>query len=420
MKALFLEPFSGLSGDMLNGLLLDLGGDLAKLLKELKKLPVAGFSIEAKQIAKNSIYGTDFDVLLDHGQKDFGIKESLPTQHKDKPHHDHHHESARNLKDIFHLIEQSKLSDFVKHHSKNVFLDIAKAEAAVHQQPIEAIHFHEVGALDSIIDIIGFFILWEQLEVDQVYSTPITDGSGTITIAHGVMPVPVPAVMELRKESNLLIHQDFEVKTELVTPTGLAIFKEIEPLFVTPERMLIEKTGYGFGKKETGKFNALRGSLMTEAACKKEMSENYDQVLKIETNIDDQTPEQLGYVMKLLLDHGALDVFYTPIQMKKNRSAILLTLLTTNEQKEFFTELLFKHTSTIGVRFQVMERSIMERDFKILKTPYGIVHIKNNTYHGITKETIEYQDCERIAKEYHLAIAEVYQIIQTLNNKTIN
>ena len=159
---------------------------------------------------------------------------------------------------------------------------------------------------------------------------------------------------------------------------------------------------------------------MTEAACKKEMSENYDQVLKIETNIDDQTPEQLGYVMKLLLDHGALDVFYTPIQMKKNRSAILLTLLTTNEQKEFFTELLFKHTSTIGVRFQVMERSIMERDFKILKTPYGIVHIKNNTYHGITKETIEYQDCERIAKEYHLAIAEVYQIIQTLNNKTIN
>jgi len=420
MKALFLEPFSGLSGDMLNGLLLDLGGDLAKLLTELKKLPVAGFSIEAKQIAKNSIYGTDFDVLLDHGQKDFGIKKSLPTQHKDKPHQDHHHESARNLKDIFHLIEQSKLSDFVKHHSKNVFLDIAKAEAAVHQQPIEAIHFHEVGALDSIIDIIGFFILWEQLEVDQVYSTPITDGSGTITIAHGVMPVPVPAVMELRKESNLLIHQDFEVKTELVTPTGLAIFKEIEPLFVTPERMLIEKTGYGFGKKETGKFNALRGSLMTEAACKKEMSENYDQVLKIETNIDDQTPEQLGYVMKLLLDHGALDVFYTPIQMKKNRSAILLTLLTTNEQKEFFTELLFKHTSTIGVRFQVMERSIMERDFKILKTPYGIVHIKNNTYHGITKETIEYQDCERIAKEYHLAIAEVYQIIQTLNNKTIN
>lgn len=424
MKSLFLEPFSGLSGDMLNGLLLDLGGDLNKLLIELKKLPIDGFTIQAQRIAKSCIYGTDFDVLLQHGKKDYGIKHSLSPHHENEHHemkeHAHHHSHSRNLKDIYTLIEKSDLSNFVKKHSKNVFYDIAKAEAAVHQQTIDTIHFHEVGAIDSIVDIVGFFILWEQLEIEQVYSTPITDGSGTITIAHGVMPIPVPAVMELRKETNLIIQQDFEIKTELVTPTGLAIFKELSPLFVAPEQRLIEKIGYGFGKRETGKFNALRGSIFTESHSKKKRTEHHDQVLKIETNIDNQTPEQLGYAMDLLLEHGALDVFFTPIHMKKNRSAILLTVLTTTEEKEYFTELLFKHTSTIGVRFQTMERSVMDRSFKILETPFGKVHIKKNHYHGLLKESIEYQDCERIAKQYNFTIEEVYRLVQTLNNKTID
>ncbi|WP_159721317.1 nickel pincer cofactor biosynthesis protein LarC [Enterococcus sp. CSURQ0835] len=429
MKNLYLEPFSGLSGDMLNGLLLDLGGDLALMEQELNKLSVKGFHLHAKRIEKSSIYGTDFDVHLTAGsaEKDHGIKGDFADSHAEHPsemtheHHHHHaeqlhdhshsHGHARNLQDILQLIEQSDLSQTVKQHSTNVFTDIAKAEAAVHQMPLDQIHFHEVGALDSIVDVIGFFILWEQLDLQHVYATPVTEGSGTITVAHGVMPVPVPAVMQLRKNSQIPIQQDFEIKTELVTPTGLAIFKELAPRFTKPLGT-IEKVGYGFGKRETGKFNALRGSLLSATHSNQIVQATGDQVLQIETNIDDQTPEQLGYVMDVLLDQGALDVFYTSIQMKKNRSGILLTVLTTPDQKEFFTKLLFKHTSTIGMRFATLDRTIMKRSFEVVKTTYGAVHIKVNTYQGITKKTIEYQDCEQIAKEHDLAIADVYRLVE--------
>lgn len=439
MKNLYLEPFSGLSGDMLNGLLLDLGGDLALMEQELNKLSVKGFHLHAKRIAKSSIYGTDFDVHLTAGsaEKDHGIKGDFADSHAEhhehpaemthEEHHHHHaaelhehqhahghphsHGHARNLQDILQLIEQSDLSQTVKQHSTNVFTDIAKAEAAVHQMPLDQIHFHEVGALDSIVDVIGFFILWEQLDLQHVYATPVTEGSGTITVAHGVMPVPVPAVMQLRKNSQIPIQQDFEIKTELVTPTGLAIFKELTPRFTKPLGT-IEKVGYGFGKRETGKFNALRGSLLSATHSNQIVQATGDQVLQIETNIDDQTPEQLGYVMDVLLDQGALDVFYTSIQMKKNRSGILLTVLTTPNQKEFFTKLLFKHTSTIGMRFATLDRTIMKRSFEVATTAYGAVHIKVNTYQGITKKTIEYQDCEQIAKEHDLAIADVYRLVE--------
>lgn len=345
MKNLFLEPFSGLSGDMLNGLLLDLGANIDELTAQLNKLHVDGYHLHVKRIEKSSVYGTDFDVDLIDGEKDNGIAHEF--NHTNKNIHNNREEGnechdepivhchTRNLQDILLLIDKSELSNSVKQHSRNVFIDIAKSEATVHQKKIDEIHFHEVGAIDSIIDVVGFFILWEQLNIYQVYSTPITDGSGTIKVAHGVMPVPVPAVMQLRKGSSLLIQQDFSIHTELVTPTGLAIFKEIKPIFTVPDQQLIEAVGYGFGKRETGKFNALRGSLIDQKYSKKEVHQLNDQILKIETNIDDQTPEQLGYVMDFLFEKGALDVFYTSVLMKKNRSALLLTLLTTPEKKKY-------------------------------------------------------------------------------------
>lgn len=494
MKILYLEPFSGLSGDMLNGLLLDLGGDLEKLKSELLKLGVGGYHLHAERREKSSIYGVDFDVHMDSGEKDTGIPGDFSNNHahlhlashndpqpSDKhphlhsqvegekvvhehahyhveeeghahehfhshvegaqsvhehehlhaeehehahlhatgeghPHeHHHHHGAVRGLKEIFSIIDNSQLSDEVKQHSRNVFYDIAKAEAAVHQKSIEEIHFHEVGAIDSIVDVIGFFIQWEQLGIEKVYATPVTEGSGTIKVAHGVMPVPVPAVMQLRKETNIPVHQDFDIHTELVTPTGLAIFKEIAPEFIqVPANTYIEKVGYGFGKRDTGKFNALRGSLLVQKHSSKEVFTTNDHVLKIETNIDDQTPEQLGFVMDVLFENGALDVFYTPVHMKKNRCGILLTVLTTPDQKEKFTTLLFKHTSTIGVRYGELERTIMRRSFEKLTTPFGEVTLKINEYQGIVKKTIEYADCEKIALENDLSITEVYTAIQSL------
>ena len=322
MSTLYLEPFSGLSGDMLNALLLDLGADRKHLEEALKTISLDGYHLHVDRIAKSSIWGTDFDVHMEHGEKDHGIAGDFDHhhhhehdhhhEHENEHHHehahshaheehthahthshehthehahshDHHHEhehthdghshehthshhhhhgEVRGLKEIETIILSSGTSDFVKDKSLEVFRDIAQAEANVHQMPVEEIHFHEVGATDSIIDIMSFFILWETLDIDAVYSTAVTEGSGTITVAHGVMPVPVPAVMQLRLGTSIPFSQDFDIHTELVTPTGLALFKAIHPVFAQPSNLTATKVGYGFGKRDTGKFNALRGTLL--------------------------------------------------------------------------------------------------------------------------------------------------------------
>jgi uncharacterized protein (TIGR00299 family) protein len=411
MKALYLEPFSGLSGDMFNGLLLDLGGNLDLLKKELSKFNIGEYTLQVKRTDKSNIFGMDFDIQIAHQHKDTGIKGDF-DQHKHGDHH-HHHES-RGLMEILELIDKSDLSTNVKNHSSNVFNDIAKAEAAVHNADVHKIHFHEIGAVDSIVDIVSFFILWEQLGIDKVYSAPITEGSGTIHVAHGEMPVPVPAVMQLRKNYPLKIVQDFEVKTELVTPTGLALFKEIAPEFDTPENMYFSKVGYGFGKRETGKFNALRGSLLTVEHSNQEVKVNRDDVIKIEANLDDQTPEQIGYAIDILLEYGALDVFCSPIQMKKNRPATLLNILVKPELFDEISYLIFKHTNTAGFRYQKMQRRIMKREFKEVQFENENLQIKKYQYQDIEKIKPEFDDCEKIAAKNDWSLQETYKKIQSL------
>ena len=313
------------------------------------------------------------------------------------------------------MIAASQLSPFVKEKSLEVFLDIAKAEAAVHNMPVEQIHFHEIGAIDSIVDIVSFFILVESLGIDTVYSTPLTEGSGTISVAHGEMPVPVPAVMQLRKGTTIPITQDFTVKTELITPTGLALLKALSPIFEPiPSHLSIESVGYGFGKRETGKFNALRGSLLKEDTSHSTtvVHRTEDQIVEITTTIDDQTPEQLGYIIHRFLDAGALDVYYRSVVMKKNRPGFELILLIQGSQLEDFSTLLFKETSTIGFRYQQVDRKVMQRRFEQIDTEFGTVTVKINQYGSITKKTLEYEDCQRIATEMQLSIQEVYHQLQ--------
>lgn len=417
MRALYLEPFSGLSGDMLNGLLLDLGGNLDLLKEELSKFTLEDYTIQVERTNKSSIFGMDFDVQIAHQHKDTGIKGDFDHhdhhEHSHHGHHHHHHES-RGLTEILGLIESSDLSGIVKKHSSNVFKDIAKAEAAVHNADVNKIHFHEIGAVDSIVDIISFFILWEQLKIDKVYSTSITEGSGTIHVAHGEMPVPVPAVMQLRKNYPLKIVQDFDIKTELVTPTGLALFKEIAPEFTAPENMYFSQVGYGFGKRETGKFNALRGSLLTVEHSNQEVKTNHDDIIKIEANLDDQTPEQIGYAMDILLEHGALDVFCSSIQMKKNRSAILLNVLVKPEAFDEISYLIFKHTNTAGFRYQGMQRRIMKREFKEVQFENENLRIKKYQYQDIEKFKPEFDDCEKIATKNDWSLQATYKKIQNL------
>ena len=444
MSTLFLEPFSGLSGDMLNALLLDLGADRKHLEEALKTISLDGYHLHVDRIAKSSIWGTDFDVHMEHGEKDHGIAGDFDHHHHDHDHHhehehhhhehahshDHHHEhehthdghthehthshhhhgEVRGLKEIETIILSSGTSDFVKEKSLEVFRDIAHAEANVHQMPVEEIHFHEVGATDSIIDIMSFFILWETLDIDAVYSTAVTEGSGTITVAHGVMPVPVPAIMQLRLGTSIPFSQDFDIHTELVTPTGLALFKAIHPVFAQPSNLTATKVGYGFGKRDTGKFNALRGTLLEKTTHSHQVvTSNNDEIIQIDTTIDDQSGEELGYIMSLLLEEGALDVHYTSVYTKKNRPATHLTLLIQEGDLERFTAILFEQTSTIGFRYQNVQRKVMTRTFETQQTSLGAVKVKKNQYGTVTKSTLEYEDCARIAKETGLSIQAVYQ-----------
>lgn len=480
MSTLYLEPFSGLSGDMLNALLLDLGADRKHLEEALKTISLDGYHLHLDRIAKSSIWGTDFDVHMEHGEKDHGIAGDFDHHHHHHDHdhdhehehghehhhehehvnehthahshaheehthahthshehtheqhdHDHHHEhehthdghshehthshhhhhgEVRGLKEIETIILSSGVSDFVKEKSLEVFRDIAQAEANVHQMPVEEIHFHEVGATDSIIDIMSFFILWETLDIDAVYSTAVTEGSGTITVAHGVMPVPVPAVMQLRLQTAIPFSQDFDIHTELVTPTGLALFKAIHPVFAQPSNLTATKVGYGFGKRDTGKFNALRGTLLEKSSLSHQVvTSNNDEIIQIDTTIDDQSGEELGYIMSLLLEEGALDVHYTPVYTKKNRPATHLTLLIQEGDLERFTAILFEQTSTIGFRYQNVQRKVMTRTFETQQTSLGAVKVKKNQYGTVTKSTLEYEDCARIAKETGLSIQAVYQ-----------
>jgi TIGR00299 family protein len=465
MSTLYLEPFSGLSGDMLNALLLDLGADRKHLEEALKTISLDGYHLHVDRIAKSSIWGTDFDVHMEHGEKDHGIagdfdhhdhehehhhhhehehthEHAHSHAHEEHTHahthehshshehdHDHHHEhthdghshehthshhhhhgEVRGLKEIETIILSSGVSDFVKEKSLEVFRDIAQAEANVHQMPVEEIHFHEVGATDSIIDIMSFFILWETLDIDAVYSTAVTEGSGTITVAHGVMPVPVPAVMQLRLGTSIPFSQDFDIHTELVTPTGLALFKAIRPVFAQPSNLTATKVGYGFGKRDTGKFNALRGTLLVKSTHSHQVvTSNNDEIVQIDTTIDDQSGEELGYIMSLLLEEGALDVHYTPVYTKKNRPATHLTLLIQEGDLERFTAILFKQTSTIGFRYQNVQRKVMTRTFQTQQTSLGAVKVKKNKYGTFTKSTLEYEDCARIAHETGLSIQAVYQ-----------
>ena len=469
MSTLYLEPFSGLSGDMLNALLLDLGADRKHLEEALKTISLDGYHLHVDRIAKSSIWGTDFDVHMEYGEKDHGIAGDFDHHHHHHDHehghehhhhehehehhhhhehehahshtheehthshshdhdhhshehthdghshehthsHHHHHGEVRGLKEIETIILSSGVSDFVKEKSLEVFRDIAQAEANVHQMPVEEIHFHEVGATDSIIDIMSFFILWETLDIDAVYSTAVTEGSGTITVAHGVMPVPVPAVMQLRLQTAIPFSQDFDIHTELVTPTGLALFKAIRPVFAQPSNLTATKVGYGFGKRDTGKFNALRGTLLEKSTLSHQVvTSNNDEIIQIDTTIDDQSGEELGYIMSLLLEEGALDVHYTPVYTKKNRPATHLTLLIQEGDLERFTAILFEQTSTIGFRYQNVQRKVMTRTFETQQTSLGDVKVKKNQYGTFTKSTLEYEDCARIAHETGLSIQAVYQ-----------
>lgn len=415
MKALYFDCFSGISGDMTLGALIDLGIDKRKFISELGKLNLSGYDTLIEKKEKNGIIGTDVQVLLNEEKFNGETKEhehNGPHECHAHNHHQHGHDghghTARNLKDIELIIDSSDLSQRVKDLSKKVFREIARAEAKVHNKDISKIHFHEVGAVDSIVDIVGAAICLDLLGVDKVFSSPLHDGHGFIECQHGTIPVPVPAVMEMLKGTKIPVITE-EVCTELVTPTGMGLIKCIASSYGSMPPMAVEQVGYGMGKRDTGKFNALRVVMGTLLDKNKVVEE----IAVLETNIDDMNPEILAYVSERLMESGALDVFYTPVYMKKSRPAVMLTVLSPKEIEQRLVDLILKETSTLGVRRTNSVRYCMDREVVKIPTKYGKVRVKvASMENGTKKFAPEFEDCKKIAQETGMPLQQVYDLVK--------
>jgi hypothetical protein len=367
------------------GALLDLGVDKDVLLNELNKLNVSGFTIDISRAKKNGIEGTNVDIRLDA--------------------HNHKHEH-RNLHDIEKIIDESALDENVKKISKAMFMKVAQAEAKIHGTTIENIHFHEVGALDSIVDIVGVAICMNMLKVDKVISSPLHDGTGFVKCQHGLIPIPAPAVLEILREASVPFYST-GIKNELVTPTGAAIIATLAEEFGNMPEMVVEKVGYGAGKRNMEIPNLLR---VTLGEVKKKITPN-DEVIVMESNIDDMTGEVAGYVMEKLFSAGALDVFYTPIYMKKNRPAVKLTVICSQEKLGAIEHIILSETSTIGIRKYKTERICMDRKIITVNTPYGLARVKVSSLGDIEKYAPEYEDCKKLAQIAHLPLKDIYEMV---------
>lgn len=370
MKTLYFDCFAGASGDMILGALVGVGAEPRALREQLSLLDVSGYEIEFGTALRSGLSATRADVRTPH---------------------EHAH---RHLGDILKIIYSSRLSDGVKERAARIFSRLAEAEARVHNEPIEKIHFHEVGALDAILDVVGACIGFELLGVERFVCSPLHVGSGTVKMAHGVFPVPPPAVAELLQGVPIY---STEIIGELVTPTGAAIIRTVCEEFGPLPKMRIERTGYGAGTRDYKDFpNALR--LMLGEG--EEGAENGidERLIVIETNIDDMSPQLFGYVMERAFELGALDCYLTPVQMKKNRPGTLLTILCRAAEREAMTELLFRETTTLGVRSYEVERHALARETVRVETLYGAIDVKVARMNGrVVNEMPEYEQCREAA-----------------------
>lgn len=407
MKVLYFDCSSGISGNMTLGALTEIIGDENYLLNELKKLNIDGYKIEISKKIKNGITGTYVDVILDN-EHTLDHHTDLHEHHHEHNHsssHEHHHEH-RNLEDVNKIIENSSLNNDVKDLAKKIFLRVAEAESKVHNKTLEEVHFHEVGAIDSIVDIVGTAILINKINPDKIISSIVNDGYGFIECAHGTMSVPVPATSEIFVNSKVKFRQ-IDIDTELVTPTGAAIIAELAEEFKTLPTMTIEKIGWGTGSKDLKIPNVLK-------VYYGDMQEKAEDFLVMETNIDDSTGEILGYVQEKLFEEGALDVFFTPIFMKKGRPAYRLTVACKQKDMLKLQNIIFRETTTIGIRYRFESRTELAREFVEIDTKYGKIKAKKVINNGETYIYPEYENMKKLAKENNIPLKELYKLEELL------
>lgn len=441
---LYLECNSGISGDMTVAALLDLGADRQILLDALSSLPLTGYSIEIKDVYKSGIRACDFNVILDHDNHDHDMdylhghahsitdehdhthSHNLSDEHGQIHRHDHsmtvgdvhghdtdesqhihhHHHDARNLNDITKIIQTGQLSSGAKDLALKIFQILAEAEAAVHGKTLEEIHFHEVGAVDSIVDIVAVAVCIDNLSPSGIVISALTDGKGQIRCQHGLIPVPVPAVTAIAMQNDLTVNIS-DVEGELVTPTGAAIAAAVRTATTLPKEFRIRRIGFGAGKRDYAATGLLRAMLLQPLS-----KDTHDTILSLETNVDDCSGEALSYTMQLLLDAGALDAFCIPIYMKKNRPACLLKVLCNPEQRAEMESIIFRNTTTIGIRIQEMQRTKLPRKIFALETPWGMADVKCCTYGNDTYYYPENDSVSRLAKQNGTGFTEMYNMIQ--------
>ena len=379
MKIAYFDCFSGISGDMILGALIDAGLDIQDIESELAKLKISGYKLKTQRVVKKGISGTKFIVEI--------IEQNI----------------ERKLKDIVEIVDQSDLSEDIKDLSKKIFKELATVEAKIHNKNIEEIHFHEIGGLDSIIDIIGSVIGIKKLGIEAIYSSKIHIGTGFVECRHGLIPVPAPATLELLKETSIF---STGIDAELTTPTGAAILKTLSSSFGGMPEMKVKKIGYGAGSRELEIPNLLR--VYVGETSEREYEK--DEVILIETNIDNMNPEFFGYISEMLLTQGVLDIFMTPIFMKKNRPATMLSVLTTSDKLDKILSTIFTETTTLGVRIHRLERRKLTREIIKVKTRFGEIKVKVGKVGEMIKNIApEYEGCKKIAVKQKIPLRDVYE-----------
>lgn len=442
MRMAYLDCFSGISGDMFLGALVDAGVAPEIFERAVEALGI-GAELEISRVNRSGITATKVDVIVD-GVRDLpsasqtGVSEQHEHthehghrhehsdthdshhQHHDHPHHDHGHQHGRGLVEIREIIRKAAISESAKEVAIKVFERLCAAEAKIHNITVEKIHFHEVGAIDALVDITCAAVGAEALGVDEIICSPLNVGGGTVICAHGTFPVPAPATVELLRGVPVF---SSGLQAELVTPTGAAIVCTLATRFASFPEMKIEKAGYGAGTRDfAGHANVLRVTV-GEAASKLAANISQEIISVLEANLDDLNPQVFGYVMDRLFEAGALDVFGMPAQMKKNRPGTLLSVLAKPEEADKLAQIIFSETTTLGVRRREEKRHVLARKWQTVSTRFGDVRIKIASLNGtVSSYAPEYEDCRRIASEHRVPLKQVMQeaVQEYLRSKTKN
>ncbi len=432
-RTLYLECENGISGDMFVAALLDLGASEEAVRKTLSSLPLEGYKVNVSRVKKSGLDCCDFHVILDEnlenhdhdmeylyghlkgrshgeGHDHHHGHHSHGEDHDHHGHHDHGHAGShihRGMKEIQEIIAEGEMTEGARALAYRIFEIIAAAEAESHGTTVEKVHFHEVGAVDSIVDIVAAAVCFDDLGITETIITGIGEGSGTVRCAHGLLSVPVPAVASIVRDHLLPVKMTGRMG-ELITPTGAAIAAAICSSRSLPELLMIEKTGTGAGKRDYEIPSILRAFILSSAEEGKGDSERSDRVWKLETNLDDCTGEDLGFVMGCLFEAGARDVFYTPVYMKKNRPGVLLTVLCPEQEIARMEEIIFRETTTIGIRRYACERTVLPRRMKTVDLPDGQVELKICTLpDGSERAYPEYESISRLARERGVSRREI-------------